>query len=532
MKPEARNLKLLISCLLVWILSACAAPTATPIMEPATTALPALTEQAQVSVKPPTAATPSASPNPTALAGRVRASVIAGSWYPDDPDELAAMVDGFLAEAEAVDGAPMALIVPHAGYAYSGPVAAYGFKQLEGKEYDVAIIIAADHQVPLSNSISVWAEGGFATPLGVVAVDEELAGALVAADPRITFDPAAHEGEHSIEIQLPFLQRVCPACRIVPVLMGTDDEESVEALANALLSALPGRRAVVIASSDLSHYPAYDDARTVDGTTLAAIETGDAPRVRETIAGLMGTGFSNLATCACGEGPILVAMRVAQGLGAETVSILRYANSGDAPFGDREQVVGYGAVMFWHYTPPDLTGTRREELLKLARTAIAEYLETGNIPDYETEDPVLTRRAGAFVTLRQGDELRGCIGRLWADKPLYRRVQEMAVAAATSDPRFPPLTAEELDNLTVEVSVLSPLRRVIDIRQIEVGTYGLVIIKAGRQGVLLPQVPVEEGWDREEFLGNLCLKAGLTPDCWTDQPALYAFTALVFGETE
>jgi AmmeMemoRadiSam system protein B/AmmeMemoRadiSam system protein A len=532
MKPEARNLKLLILSLLVWILSACAAPAATPIMESAATALPALTGQAQVSANPPPAAAPTASPFPTALAGHVRASVIAGSWYPDNPDELSAMVDGFLAQAEAVDGEPIALIVPHAGYAYSGPVAAYGFKQLEGKEYDVAIIIAADHQAPLSNPISVWAEGGFETPLGVVPVDEELARALIAADPRITFDPAAHEGEHPIEIQLPFLQRVCPACRIVPVLMGTDDEESVEALANALLSALPGRRAVVIASSDLSHYPAYDDARTVDGATLAAIETGDPARVREAMTGLMGAGFSNLATCACGEDPILVAMRIAQGLGADTVSILRYANSGDAPFGDREQVVGYGAVMFWRYTPPDLTGTRREELLKLARTAIAEYLKTGNIPGYETDDPVLMRRSGAFVTLKQGDELRGCIGRLWADKPLYRRVQEMAVAAATSDPRFPPLTSEELDNLSVEVSVLSPLHRVTDIRQIEVGTHGLVIVKAGQQGVLLPQVPVEEGWDREEFLGNLCLKAGLTPDCWTDQPALYAFTALVFGETE
>jgi AmmeMemoRadiSam system protein B/AmmeMemoRadiSam system protein A len=532
MKPEARDLKLLISCLLVLIFSACAAPTTTPSEGTTATALPATTGQVQVSAKPPRAAAPTVSSFPTALTGRVRASVIAGSWYPDNPDELAAMVDSFLTQVEPVDGAPLALIVPHAGYAYSGPVAAYGFKQLEGKEYDVAVIIAADHQVPLSNPISVWAEGGFATPLGVVPVDGEVARALIAADPRITFDPASHEGEHPIEIQLPFLQRVCPGCRIVPILMGTDDEESVEALADALLSALPGRRAVVIASSDLSHYPAYGDARTVDGATLAAIETGDPAQVRETIDGLMDTGFSNLATCACGEGPILVAMRVAQGLGGDTVTILHYANSGDAPSGDRERVVGYGAVMFWHYTPPDLTGTRREELLKLARTAIAEYLKTGNIPDYETDDPVLTRRAGAFVTLKKGDELRGCIGRLWADEPLYRGVQEMAVAAATSDPRFPPLTPEELHGLNIEVSLLSPLRRVTDIRQIEVGTHGLVIVKAGRQGVLLPQVPVEQGWDREEFLDNLCLKAGLTPDCWADQPTLYAFTAVVFGETE
>jgi AmmeMemoRadiSam system protein B/AmmeMemoRadiSam system protein A len=442
------------------------------------------------------------------------------------------MVDGFLEAVEPVDGEPIAIIVPHASYVYSGPVAAYGFKQLEAGELDVAVIIAADHQMPLSAPISVWSEGGFETPLGVVPVDVELAAALVAADPRITFDPGSHQGEHPIEIELPFLQRVCPDCRIVPVLMGTDGEETVEALTEALLSVLPGRRVVVIASSDLSHYPSYIDARAVDGATLASIETNDPSRVRETIDSLMEADFSNLATCACGEGPILVAMRVAQGLGANTVSVLRYANSGDAPYGDRERVVGYGAVMFWRYDPPDLTQARQEELLRLARTTVAEYLKTGYISDYETEDPVLTRRAGAFVTLKKGDELRGCIGHLFADKPLYRRVQEMAVAAATADPRFPPLTTEELEEVSVEVSVLSPLRRVTDTQQIQVGTHGLVILQSGQQGVLLPQVPVDEGWDLGEYLENLCLKAGLMHNCWADRPTLYAFTAVVFGEVE
>jgi AmmeMemoRadiSam system protein A len=225
-------------------------------------------------------------------------------------------------------------------------------------------------------------------------------------------------------------------------------------------------------------------------------------------------------------------MRVAEGLGANTISVLHYANSGDTPYGDREQVVGYGAVMFWRYTPPDLTQTQRQELLSLARTAVAGYLETGEIPDYEPDDLVLLRRSGAFVTLRQGDQLRGCIGRLWADQPLYQRVQEMAVAAATADPRFPPLTIDELDDVDIEISVLSPLRRVTDTQQIEVGSHGLVIRHAGRQGVLLPQVPVENGWDRGEFLENLCLKAGLMHGCWKDRPTLYAFTAVVFGEVE
>ena len=499
---------------LVLCLFACAAPTPTPGAEAPTTAL----------------STPTVLSAPTVPPGRVRAAAVAGSWYPGDPQELAGMVDSFLEAVTPVDGDPIALIVPHAGYLFSGPVAAYGFKQLEGKEYDTAVIIAADHQPPLSNPISVWAEGGFETPLGVVPVDVELAEALIAADPRITFDPAAHEGEHPIEIELPFLQRVCPGCRLVPVLMGADDETTVKALAQALLSVLPGRRAVVIASSDLSHYPRQKDAMQVDGATLAAIETGDPTAVRATVAASMGAGVPGLVTCACGQGPILVAMRVAAGLGADTVTVLHYANSADSPLGDADQVVGYGAVMFWHYEPPALTETRRAELLRLAHTAIAENLKTGHLPPYQTDDPVLARRAGAFVTLKEQGELRGCVGRLWADTPLYRIVPEMAVAAATSDPRFPPLQPEELDQVSVEISVLSPLHRITDIEQIEVGTHGLVILKSGQEGTLLPQVAVERGWDRQEFLENLCLKAGLPADCWTDRPTLYAFTAVVFGE--
>jgi AmmeMemoRadiSam system protein B/AmmeMemoRadiSam system protein A len=441
------------------------------------------------------------------------------------------MVDEMLASVEPVDGEPIALIVPHAGYVYSGLVAAYGFRQLEGADYDVAVVIAADHQAPISAPISVWAEGGFETPLGVVPVDVELAQALLDADAHITFDPAAHEGEHPIEIEIPFLQRVCPGCGLVPVLMGADDDETVQALSDALLATLSntGKRAVVIASSDLSHYPAYNDAHVADGATLSAIETGDPARVRSAIRATMAVGLPNLVTCACGEGPILVAMRVAQGLGADTTTVLTYANSGDVG-GDRDQVVGYGAVMFWHYQPPDPTETQREELLTMARAAIAEYLETDSIPGYETDDPLLTRYSGAFVTLKERGELRGCIGHTRADVSLYQAVQQMAVAAATSDPRFPPLTPDGLSDVTIEISILSPFRRVMDVTQVEVGVHGLMIYKDNQRGLLLPQVPVEQGWDREEYLDNLCLKAGLPVNCWREATTLYAFTAVVFGE--
>jgi AmmeMemoRadiSam system protein B/AmmeMemoRadiSam system protein A len=494
--------------LIAVLASACAAPTVTPTPQPTRTPRP----------------------SPTTPPGQVRPAVLAGSWYPADADELAGTVDEMLAAAQPVDGAPLALVVPHAGYVYSGPVAAAGFRQLEAGDYDVAVVIASDHQWPVSDPISVWTEGGFETPLGVVAVDTELALALVEADPRIRADHAAHEGEHPIEIELPFLQRTCPSCAVVPVLMGSDDAETVQALVDALLAALPGRRAVVIASSDLSHYPSDEDAQRVDGATLAAIETGDPEAVRATTAALMSSGVPNLDTCACGQGPILVTMQVAAGLGADTITILRYANSADSPYGTASQVVGYGAVMFWRYEPPDLAPEQRGELLGLARATLDSYLVDGTMPPYEANDPALTRRSGGFVTLRMDGELRGCIGHTAADTLLYRTVQEMAVAAATRDSRFAPLTWDDLQDVTIEISVLSPFRRVTDVEQVQVGTHGLMIYADNHRGLLLPQVAVEQGWDREEFLDNLCYKAWLPAGCWREGATIYAFTAAVFGE--
>lgn len=467
---------------------------------------------------------------PTPTSGRIRSSVIAGLWYPDDPQELTIMVDGFLSAVRPIDGEPIAIIVPHAGYVYSGHVAAHGFKQLEGVPYESAVIIASDHQTPLSSPISVWADGGFETPLGIVPVNVELAQALVDADPRIQADYTAHQGEHPIEIELPFLQRVCPGCSIVPILMSSDDEEIVQALADALIPFLSERPAVVIASSDLSHYPAYEDALNVDSATLGAIETGDTKILRLTLERSMTEDIPQLLTCACGEGPILTTMLIAEGLNANNITLLHYANSGDIPVGDREQVVGYGSLMFWRYEPPALNDAQRRNLLQLARTAIEEHLESSQITPIEITDQVLLRRAGVFVTLKEEGELRGCIGHLWADTPLYQIVQHMAVKAATSDARFAPVTREELDHLHIEISVLSPLHRLTDIDQIEVGTHGLLIFQEGRQAVMLPQVAIEEGWDRDTFIESLCLKAGSPADCITDQATLYSFTAIVFGE--
>jgi AmmeMemoRadiSam system protein B/AmmeMemoRadiSam system protein A len=481
-----------------------------------------------------TQATPAPSPTarPAQSFSEVRQPAVAGAFYPADPDQARAMVDQYLAPVQPLDGEPIALIVPHAGWVYSGHVAAFAYKQIEGLDYDAVVIVAPNHSDPGFDAISVYARGAFETPLGLVPVDEALVDELLAAHERIVFQRDVHRQEHSIEVQLPFLQRVCPDCAIVPVLIGRPTPENLELLTGALTDVLRDRKALLIASSDLSHYPAYDDAVRVDTTTLAAIETMDTGLVAEVLVAQMDQGVPGLVTCACGEGPILVVMRVAQALGADHVRVLRYANSGDVG-GDLTRVVGYGAAMFWHWQPPDLTGAQQVELLSIARRSLEGQLLKGEMLALDPPaDPVLSRQLGAFVTLELGGELRGCIGHVHGDAPLYQTVAQAAVDAAVNDPRFPPLPADQLGDVEIEVSLLSPFKRVRDVHdaaEIEVGRHGLYLLYGQQRGVLLPQVPVEQGWERAEFLQQICFKAGLPADCW-ERATLYTFTAKVFGE--
>jgi AmmeMemoRadiSam system protein B/AmmeMemoRadiSam system protein A len=470
-------------------------------------------------------------PAPT-VTGEIHPAMFAGDWYDDQPDALASGVDSMLEAVTPIDGQPIGLLVPHAGHVFSGPVAAYAFKQIEGIDYDVVVIIGPNHRHPTFEDVSVWAEGGFETPLGVVPVNREVAADLLEADERIVFDREVHLTEHSIEIELPFLQRVCPDCSLVPVVIGQPTEENLKALGDALIKVLKGRKALVVASSDLSHYPSYGDAIQVDMATLAAVETGDPELVRQRIEETMAKGVPNLATCACGEGPLLVTMRVVKELGADTVTILRYANSGDSPSGGRDQVVGYGAVMFWRWEPPALGQADKDALLDIARRAIADKLDDAELEALMAEKPVLARRSAVFVTLLKGDDLRGCIGQIQARYPLAEAVRMAAIDAATEDPRFLPVKRSELDEISIEISVLSPFRRVTDVeRDIQVGMHGLLIIAGDARGLLLPQVATEQGFDRVEFLEAVAQKAGLPPGAWQDA-TLYTFTAEVFGEAD
>jgi hypothetical protein len=253
----------------------------------------------------------------------------------------------------------------------------------------------------------------------------------------------------------------------------------------------------------------------------------------------MSQNFERRIWEACGGGPIVAAMIAAERLGANGAKVLKYANSGDVT-GDKSRVVGYGAAAFYADRNPktsqqaafSLEPREKDALLKIAKQAVFFAVkERKRIQCDSGGMAKLDQDRGAFVTLKKHGQLRGCIGYIAPMKPLCLTVRDVAIAAALEDSRFRPVEFRELPELEYEVSVLSPLRRVTDIKQIKVGEHGLVIRRGNREGLLLPQVPVEQRWDRQTLLEQTCLKAGLPPDAWRDETTdIFMFTALVFGE--
>jgi hypothetical protein len=269
----------------------------------------------------------------------VRPSAIAGTWYPGTADAVRAEVDRYLAQVPggaAPPGRLVALIAPHAGLRYSGPVAAHAYALLRARPAATVVLVGPSHRTAFAGS-AVFAAGAFETPLGQAGVDADLADALIAADPSaVRADAGPHRDEHSLEMQLPFAQRLLPAAQIVPVLMGRQSRADVDALAAALARALPGRDALLVASSDLSHYLPAPQANAVDARVVED--------VRELAADRLMTRLEHGSNVACGGGPMVAVMKAACALGADTATVLRYADSGDAGERDRSRVVGYLAA--------------------------------------------------------------------------------------------------------------------------------------------------------------------------------------------
>jgi AmmeMemoRadiSam system protein B/AmmeMemoRadiSam system protein A len=468
---------------------------------------------------------------------QLRESVIAGTWYSGNASRLHKEIQDFLQKASvaALQGQLVALISPHAGYRYSGQVAAYAYKLLTERKFSSVVVIAPSHR-SYFRGVSVYDRGGYRTPLGVVPLDQELISAVKQRESRIQYVPEAHTQEHSLEIQLPFLQVLMPDFKLVPLVMGNQDFATCQWLAEAVADCVENKSVLVVASSDLSHFHPYKQAKRLDQVVLDKVNDFDPQGLSDDLAS---------GQCeACGGGPMVTAMLIARRLGANKSRVLHYANSGDVT-GDHSGVVGYMAAALWadskksrweksgnKQTGVDLGLTSKEktQLLQIARDVVEAHCRGETMREPEIASVTLNEHRGAFVTLHKQGKLRGCIGHIQAEKPLAKTVVEMAKAAAFHDPRFPPVTSEELELLEYEISVLTPLRRISTVEEIEVGIHGIYMKRGSSSGLLLPQVATEWDWDRTTFLEHTCTKAGLPEDAWKDNKTeIYIFSADVFS---
>ncbi len=456
-----------------------------------------------------------------------RAPRVAGSFYPDDRTELLGVVTSLLERQPepVITEKPRILIVPHAGYPYSGPIAASGFRQVQGHAYDGVVVVGFTHRLTFPGS-SVDTREAYVTPLGELPVDQA-AIAVLQAYPGIGHVEEAHAiDEHSLEVQLPFLQAALERVRLVPVLMGGAGLEDARRLADALAALSRAGDYLFIFTTDLSHYHPYDQAKAIDQTTSDAF-LNETPQA---VSRLFAAGEVE----ACGRGPIVTSLLLAAKLGHLKRRLLQCANSGDTA-GDLSRVVGYAAIAMYDRGPPmsgRLSSDAGAALVRAARQTLENSLlmRPSSAPVRLDAYPELAQASGLFVTLRKRGELRGCIGRIQTDQPLATALPAVTMDAAQRDPRFSPLRPDEVEGLDVEVSVLTPPVRLGSLDELVPGRDGVILEYEGRSGVFLPQVWEETGWTRVEFLRELASqKAGLPPDAW-QRATLSIFQDQVFSE--
>ena len=474
---------------------------------------------------------------------KVRKPAVAGSFYPSSAKEIKSMLGDWLRPVE--DGpAPQAIIVPHAGYVFSGEVAASAFNRLpRGHAYKRIFLLGPSHRVGFAgasvDTLYCFAE----TPLGQVPIDVSLGKEIIRSrDVVLTCRRDAHDREHCLEVQLPFLQMIFDKVPpIVPIVIGTQRLEILEEIAEALEPYFTEDNLFII-SSDFSHYPSYEDAKASDLYMADAITSGGLETFLKALTFIDKKNFRGEDTAACGANAIavLLSMLDSQGRGHFQAEHVMYRNSGDSPYGDKDRVVGYNSIVFtrkekqaaaeghlFHFSEEEKRG-----MISTARAAIYHSL---GLPFDGDDLPVgilKEKGYGVFVTLHLDGRLRGCIGRFTSGKTLQATIREMALSAAFDDPRFPALSAKEAPKVEIEVSVLSPLKKIASIDEFKLGRDGIYMIKGYHHGTFLPQVAEETGWTTEEFLGHCARdKAGIGYYGWKDAD-LYTYQTEVVNESE
>jgi len=460
----------------------------------------------------------------------MRKPFFAGSFYPSDEKELRNQLSSFF-EKKNVEGQLVGLIVPHAGYIYSGKTAGNAYFLIKDKKISTVFLIGRSHHASFIGVITDD-RNAWITPFGSVDVDTRIVSDIV-AKPGFRIDYRILDAEHALEVQLPFLQYAIKGkFKIVPILVGCENQEELELYANYLLPVVKKNPdSIIVMSTDLSHYHPVNTAQQMDKRFIDAIENNKFSSIIK--------AMKNGELEACGASAVFLGLSILSKISPINVKLLKYATSYDTTK-DKSAVVGYASMAVYKDTKKTIEkkgGTmldkkQKETLLKVARQTLEYFLAGKKLPELKITDPALLEKRGVFVTLRKNGELRGCIGMIIPSEPLIDGVRSMAIEAATGDPRFPPVSLKELKDIEIEISVLTVPARVSSPDEIILGRDGVIVKKGYRQGVFLPQVADETGWTKEQFLSALCSqKAGLDPDAWKrPDTELYTFQAEVFSE--
>jgi AmmeMemoRadiSam system protein B/AmmeMemoRadiSam system protein A len=466
---------------------------------------------------------------------KIREAAFAGSFYDSDEIILRETISSFFAKAKENRRSHYSKIVlaPHAGYVFSGQIAADAINQLDKEKIKRVFIIASAHYY-LFKGVSIDTSDFYSTPLGKIPVDTKIANELIKNHNIISHIPNAHKKEHCIEVQIPLLQYHLENFQIVPIIIGSYDTETPKQLAKALNKYLNDKENAFVISTDFSHYPNYTDAIRVDNETSNAIISGNPSELLEIIEKHKKVYVPKLETDLCGWTSVLTALYLTE-TKKYIWKIISSANSGDSVYGENDRVVGYTSIKAYQINVKDfkLSNSEKEFLLKYARKTITHKFKPAGIDFPKNADipENLTKDCGAFVSLHKNDgQLRGCVGRFSESTSLIKIVKEMSSAAAFDDTRFSPLHFEELNDINIEISVLTPLKKIKDYSEIELNRHGIYIKKNQNSGTFLPQVATDTNWTIEEFLGHCSRdKAGIGWDGWKTAD-LYTYEAIIFSE--
>lgn len=471
----------------------------------------------------------------------------AGRFYPADKETLIKDLNLLFETCtkSETDGNVRAIISPHAGYIFSGKTAASAFSSINNHSGYKNIFIIGSSHISSFDGASVFNTGDYITPLGKAEVNLEIAAILTEKNKEFRFTTESHIREHSIEVQIPFIQMYfANKPKIVPIIIGTDRKETVKRIAEALKPWFNQENLFVI-SSDFSHYPSYKQAVETDHSTALSIISGNPEVFLKTIKLNEDQKISGLLTGMCSWTSGLLLLYLSEDDSDLHYKFIDYCNSGDSQYGNKSEVVGYNAIALFETGDKGIqsdekkegfafTSREKAELFSIVRSAIKMQLEgeKGYSVDPKKVSTKFLIPMGAFVTLKIDGVLRGCIGRFISSDPLYDVVKASAISSAFEDPRFPPLTKEEYRKTEIEITVLGPLKKIKNISEIVLGKHGIYIKKGNRAGTMLPQVATENEWSVEEFLGYTSRdKAGIGWDGWKEAE-VYIYEGVVLEENK